>query len=158
MAFGSSPEPCIPTPICPNRMRSLGATDWAASGVAASRRIVLAASKPPAATAPVRNSSRREGAFFTKVSSLLLQWLDSDFFKEHYVVVAVILQSEPAKIGAQAAFWLEAELLFRDRIAFLVVHHLHAIQRHHCVRAVQRDLHRVPFRPRFPGCGEGFRE
>src|SRR5271166_5734584 len=45
---------------------------------------------------------------------LLCQRLDGDFLEENDVVVAVVLQADPANHGPTAAPWLEVELFRRD--------------------------------------------
>src|SRR6185312_5488454 len=78
---------------------------------------------------------------------LLPKRLDRDFFEKYDVVVAVILQPEPAGQRARTALRLETELLRRYRLAFRVVGHFHAVHKHNRPRAVERDVHRVPFGP-----------
>src|SRR5579871_624148 len=63
MALGKRPEPCMPIPIWPKRMRSLAGTGFALSAKGSSN-IVLAPSKPPAARALLWKKSRREDLFF----------------------------------------------------------------------------------------------
>src|SRR5271155_3639263 len=78
MASVSRPEPCMPMPIMPKRTRSLGTADCAAvvygcesSRIVLSAFVLLAASRLPAATAPVCRNSRREKSF------LFFMWFPS---------------------------------------------------------------------------------
>ncbi len=70
IASASRPEPCMPIPIMPKRMRSLGATDcaaevegWGSRTIMFSAFAVDAAKKLPAAAALVCRNSRREKSF-----------------------------------------------------------------------------------------------
>src|ERR1035438_5993174 len=151
MAFASRPEPCMPTPMMPKRTRSLAGTGCArSSGTCASSTIALSASRLPATTPPVRINSRREGRLFIWNSFSLLERLDGNFLEEYDVVVAVILQPEIAQSRTRATLRLEAELPLRHGIAFLIVRHLDSVQHHDRAWTIQRDLHRVQLRPRFP--------
>src|SRR4051812_10371893 len=101
----------MPTPTMPKRMRSLGATscgpnDAASSGIAAPIKA------DPATPALLRRNSRREKLLATSPPAgrnLLLKSLQGDFFKEHDVVVAVVLQTEVAFIRPRPALGLVTE-------------------------------------------------
>src|ERR1700730_13415065 len=62
----------------------------------------------------------------------------------------MVLQTEITEVRPWTALRLEIKLALRYRIAVLVVRHFYAIQHNNRARAIQRDLHRVPFWPRFP--------
>src|SRR3954462_5707107 len=106
IAMPRSPEPCIPIPTIPNRTRSLGPT--ARGNAFASRMIFFEPPIPPAAAAVPFKNARREKLRFIPIPPveitatcscrLLFQRFNRHFFKEHDVVVAVILHSEPSQI------------------------------------------------------------
>src|SRR5579863_1179359 len=163
MAIVSRPEPCMPTPIMPKRTRSLGATARRSMGCA-SRKTVFEAIRPPAAAAapPCKNARREKMRFMPMPPNeltakllfrmqLFLEGLDGDFFEENDVVVAVVLQPNPAEIWPRTALRLEVKFARRHRIAVFVVGHLHAIENDDRARAVEGNVHRVPLGPRFPG-------
>src|SRR5580765_5374732 len=92
---------------------------------------------------PNARSSRLIPRKRSALAHLLFQRFDRHFLEEHDVVVAVILQAEPAEVRAGAVLWLEVKFLFRYWIAFLKVCDLLAIQRDDGVWTVQGDVHRV---------------
>src|ERR1035441_10801002 len=132
MAFASSPDPCIPTPMMPKRTRSLAGTGCARSpGTCASSTIALSASRLPATTPPVRIKSRREGRLFMWNSFSLLERLDGNFLKEHDVVVAVILQPEIAESRTRPTLRLARELPLPRGVALLFGRHPFSLQPPH---------------------------
>src|SRR5690242_8263475 len=74
----------------------------------------------------------------------LLQRLNGDLFEEDDVVVAVILEAEPAFVGARAALRLEIKFAFGYGLAFGVVGDFYAVENDDGVRPVERDFHGVP--------------
>src|SRR5215469_8066714 len=97
---------------------------------------------------------------------LFCQRLYGDFFEEDdvcvfvgvfallFVIVAVVLQANPADVRPRTPRALEPELPRRNRIAFGVVGDLDAIEHDDGARAVKGDLHRVPFGAGLAGLGQ----
>src|SRR5262249_2771157 len=86
--------------------------------------------------------------------AMLLQRLDRDFFEKDDVVVAVILEAEPAFVGTRAALRFEIEFAFRNRLAFRVIGNFHPVENDDGVWTVESDFHGVPFGAGLAGFGE----
>src|SRR5437764_5215293 len=84
----------------------------------------------------------------------LLQRLDADFFEKDDVVVAVILQANPAFIRTAAALRLEIEFAFWNGLALGVVSNFDSVEFDDGVRAIEGDDHGVPFGAGLAGFGE----
>src|SRR5256885_10185714 len=83
-----------------------------------------------------------------------LQRLKSDFFEHDDVVVAVILEAEPAFVGTRAVLGLEIEFAFGHGLALGVIGDFDAVEEDDGVRAIERDFHGVPFGAGLAGFGE----
>src|ERR1051325_3092852 len=122
--------------------------------------MVFETTAPPAATALPCKNARRERVRFIPIPPveltatcscrLLFQRLDRHFLEEHNVIVAMILQSEPAEGRPPPTLRLEIELLVPHRIALFVVRHFLAVYGDNRAVPIQRDLHGVPLRTRLP--------
>jgi len=66
----------------------------------------------------------------------------------------MILQADPALVGAQAPVRLERKFFRWHGLTFGVVRHLHAVHKHLGAGSLQADHHRVPLRPRLSGLGQ----
>src|SRR5256885_11099257 len=89
-----------------------------------------------------------------RLKPTLLQRLNGDFFEHDDVVVAVILEAEPAFVGTGAVLGLEIEFAFGNRLALGVIGDLYAVEEDDRVRAIERDFHGVPLRAGLAGFGE----
>src|SRR6516165_301763 len=159
-AVASRPFPCMPTPMMPNRTRSLGAFMEKREGmVSGSSGMRFAASIALVAPAVVCKKDRRE-KFLRMVFSeplwilCLLQGLHADFFEKDDVVVAVILQADIALVGTTAALRLKIELARWNRLTLGVVGDFFAIEFDDGMRAVEGNDHGVPVRPGLARFGE----
>src|SRR2546425_6782907 len=91
-----------------------------------------------------QTESRTPNSEPTTGNSKLFQRLDADFFEKDDVIVAVILQTDVALVGARAALWFELEFALGDGLAFGVVGDGDVIQNDDRARAIQGDDHGVP--------------
>src|SRR6267154_6635288 len=87
-----------------------------------------------------------------------MQRLQCNFFEEHDVVVAVILQAHVTFVGASATLRLKVKFLFWNRLAFDVVGDLRIVEDNDGVWAIQRNDHGVPLGARLAGTGERLSE
>src|SRR2546430_16833567 len=75
----------------------------------------------------------------------LLQRLDADFLEKDDVVVAVILQANPAFVRTAAALRLEIEFAFGNGLALGVVSKFDSVEVEDSMRAIEGDDHGGPF-------------
>src|SRR5579863_1558797 len=82
------------------------------------------------------------------VPPLLLQRLDRDFLEIDNVVACLVLQADVAFVRTAAGVGFVREFPGMGGLAFGVVGYLDTVQHDDGPRAVERDVHGVPFRTR----------
>src|SRR5262249_34551223 len=131
--------PCMPIPMMPKPMRSLGAFRLRCEGiVSGSRTKRLAATNAPVVPAVVCKNERREMGFLDISSSVIdedvstwfgsVQWLNTDFLEKHNIVVAVVLQANPTLVRPRASLWFKIEFAGRHWLTLGIVGHFYSIQ------------------------------
>src|ERR1700734_942764 len=71
---------------------------------------------------------------------LFLQRLDCHFLEKYDVVVAVVLQSDPAKTRPRPALRFEVKFAVRHRIAVFIIRDLNAVEHNNRARTIYGNV------------------